>query len=190
MMKICMIMATPRKNGSTATLAKHFAAELEASGAQVEFFDLCKQKIEPCVGCDYCQSAGAEYACSRNDPMGEILDAVFASDCFVYVTPIYSWFCTPELKAFMDRLYGTFRFAPGSAVPSLWSGQRLALITTCGGSTERNTDLLDESVRRGAGGMEYVGMLALQSGFSPEEGERKAREFAQKVLSSCRERKA
>ena len=189
-MKVCMIMATPRKKGATAALAAHFADELEKNGAEVLYFDLCKQPVEPCVGCDLCQTAGAEYVCSRRDSMGEILAEVFASDCFVYVTPIYSWFCTPQLKAFMDRLYGTFRFAPGAAIPSLWSGQKLALITTCGGSTERNADLLDESVRRGAGpnAMEYVGMLAMQSGFAPEEGERRAREFATTVLAAIRKR--
>lgn len=185
-MKVCMMMATPRRKGSTAALAGYFADELEKNGVEVEFFDLCKQPVEPCVGCDLCQSGGAEYICSRKDGMGELLSHIFAADCFVYVTPIYSWFCTPQLKAFMDRLYGTFRFAPNAPVSSLWSGQKLALITTCGGSTERNADLLDESVRRGSGpnAMDYVGMLAIQSGFAPDEGERRAREFAGKVMKA------
>ena len=36
--------------------------------------------------------------------MGEIFDAILESDMIILATPIYSWFCTPPMKALMDRL--------------------------------------------------------------------------------------
>ncbi len=43
--------------------------------------------------------------------MQEIFRKVLACDLLVFATPIYSWYCTPPLKAAMDRLaYGMDKY--------------------------------------------------------------------------------
>lgn len=38
-------------------------------------------------------------------------EKVLASDLIVLATPIYSWYCTPPMKAIMDRLvYGLCKY--------------------------------------------------------------------------------
>lgn len=65
--------------------------------------------------------------------MAELARQVLESDLLVLATPIYSWYCTPPMKAALDRLvYGMNKYYGERRGPSLWAGKRLALITTCG----------------------------------------------------------
>ena len=64
-------------------------------------------------------------------------------------TPIYSWYCTPPMKAALDRLvYGLNKYYGETKGPSLWAGKRLALLTTCGYRPEKGSDLWEEGMRR------------------------------------------
>ena len=65
--------------------------------------------------------------------MQEIFDSVLACDLLVLATPIYSWYCTPPMKAVLDRLvYGMNKYYGREKGPSLWEGKPVALIATCG----------------------------------------------------------
>lgn len=48
--------------------------------------------------------------------MEEIFNCILSSDLIILASPIYSWYCTPPMKAALDRLvYGMNKFygSPG-----------------------------------------------------------------------------
>ena len=48
-------------------------------------------------------------------------------------TPIYSWYCTPPMKALLDRMvYGMNKYYGEEKGPSLWKGKALALLELMG----------------------------------------------------------
>ena len=49
----------------------------------------------------------------------------------VLATPIYSWYCTPQMKAVLDRHYGLNKYY-GKAKGSLWAGKHVAILATHG----------------------------------------------------------
>ena len=107
MKQVLILMGSPRKGGNTAALLTPFCRELEGSGAQTETVWLYDRHIEPCVACRACQRDWTTFGCSRKDDVQGIFDRVLAADLLVLATPIYSWYCTPPMKALLDRLvYG------------------------------------------------------------------------------------
>ncbi|MDR2089242.1 MAG: flavodoxin family protein [Clostridiales Family XIII bacterium] len=188
-MEYCILMGSPRKNGNTSSLLQPFAEALRASGAGHTLIWLCDRRIEPCVACRACQYDWSAFGCRHRDDMQEIFDAVLACDVLVLATPIYSWYCTPPMKAALDRLvYGMNKYYGDEKGPSLWQGKRLALIATCGYRPEKATDLWEEGIKRYCkhSGLLYAGMLAerdlgYRSAFMDEEKAQRARLFARQL---------
>ncbi|WP_374991821.1 NAD(P)H-dependent oxidoreductase, partial [Acinetobacter pittii] len=66
----------------------------------------------------------------------------------MFATPIYSWYCTAPLKAAMDRMVYAFnKIYGGEKGPKLWSGKKLASITTSGYPPEKAMHLWDEGLK-------------------------------------------
>lgn len=189
-MKACVLMGSPRKNGNTAALLKPFCEELEAGGAEVETVWLYDKDIQPCVACRACQRDWTAFGCSRQDDGQALFDLVLDSGLIVLATPIYSWYCTPPMKALLDRLvYGMNKFYGGTRGPSLWAGKAMALLLTCGYRPEKGCDLFEEGMRRYCrhSGLRDLGShaerhLGYETVFMDAEKEARTRAFARKVL--------
>ena len=145
--------------------------------------------IDGCIACRSCQQDWSGFNCFRNDDMQQIAEDILDSDIILFATPIYSWYCTPPLKAVMDRLvYGMNKYYGEQKGPALWAGKALALVTTCGYPPEKGTDLWESGIRRYCkhSQLQYAGMLAEHDpGYSkvfmsPEKAERAA-QFAAKL---------
>lgn len=81
--------------------------------------------------------------------MQEIFGLVLSCDLLILATPIYSWYCTPPMKAVPDRLvYGMNKYYGGERGPALWAGKPVALVSTCGYRPEKGADLWEEGMRR------------------------------------------
>jgi len=106
MKKFCVLMGSPRVAGNTAELLKPFMAELENLGGEVEYNTLHDKMIESCRSCYACQHVSGRYGCGLADDAHALMDAMLASDCIVWATPVYTWFCTPPMKALLDRTFG------------------------------------------------------------------------------------
>ncbi len=121
--------------------------------------------------------------------MGEIFDRVLDSDLIVLATPIYSWYCTPPMKAVLDRLvYGMNKYYGEAKGPSLWAGKPMALLTTCGYRPEAGADLWQQGMKRYCkhSRLRYLGMLAerhlgYDTVFMDGEKEAHAKVFAQRL---------
>ncbi len=197
---ITIFRASPRKNGNTNALADVACARLReklAAGTPatskppvIREFNLYDMDIRPCLACRQCQKDWTQVSCAREDDMQQIFEAVCDSDLLILASPVYSWYCTPPMKAMLDRLvYAMNMYYGEERGPSLWKGKRLALITTCGYPPEKGADLLDEGIRRYCkhSQLRYEGMLCARhmgygKPFMDEDKQKQAIAFADLLL--------
>lgn len=162
-MRVLILMGSPRKEGNTAQLLRPFVAELSARGAETETIRLYDRDIHPCVACRTCQKDWTAFGCRWRDDAQEIFGKILRSDLLVLATPIYSWYCTPPMKALLDRLvYGMNKYYGEERGPALWEGKSVALVATCGYPPEKGADLWEAGMRRYCkhSRLTYLGMLA------------------------------
>lgn len=190
MKKYCILFASPHPDGNTAALIKPFSETLSNAGLTGEIISLYDKNILPCLGCRACQQDHTSFSCVQQDDMQGIAQSILASELIILASPVYSWYCTPPMKAALDRLvYGLNKYYGDIKGPSLWAGKSLALITTCGYRPEKGADLLEEGIRRYCkhSSLNYLGMLAerhlgYDTQFMDEEKALRAKAFAEVIL--------
>jgi len=182
-------MGSPRLNGNTAELLKPFIAELKESGNEVSRFNLSEKDVRPCKGCYACQQVSGRYGCIQDDDVTEIMDEIIASDCVVFATPIYSWYCTAPMKALLDRHYGLNKFY-GKASGSLWEGKNVAIIATHGYDADYGAGPFETGIKRMCehSKLNYAGMYSVRdeddlASFQTGDAISGARNFARKILA-------
>jgi len=181
-------MGSPQKNGNTAELIKPFVSQLEQAGSDLTYITLSDKHIQPCTGCFACQNVAGEYGCVLKDDVAEIIDEMLRSDCIVFATPIYTWFCTAPMKALLDRHFGLNKFY-GKAQGSLWEGKQIAILATHGYETSFATEPFELAIRRLCehSKLHYRGMYTVRNkkgltSFQTEEATAGVREFALRLL--------
>lgn len=187
-MKVLILMGSPRANGNTAELCMPFKTELEKHGAEVRYTELANKHIAPCLGCYACQDIADRYGCIQHDDMYSIAEEVMWADCIVLATPIYSWYCTAQMKAFLDRHYGFNKYY-GSAEGCLWAGKSVALILTHGYKDNYATEPFVVGMQRFCkhSNLKYLGMYSVRdednlASFRTKEAVDGARAFAKELL--------
>ena len=193
MKTITIFRGSPREQGNTNALTDAVAERLQEEGCNVREFDLYDMNIKPCLACRKCQEDWSEVSCVQKDDMQQIFNAVMASELLILATPIYSWYCTPPMKAMLDRLvYAMNMYYDDSDErgPSLWQGKKVALITTSGYPADKGPDLLEEGIRRYCkhSQLQYTAMLwgrhdGYTIDFMDEEKQKQAASFAEKLLA-------
>ena len=93
-------MGSPNASGSTAMLAREFAAGAREAGHDVEVVDVAALDIAPCTGCVACGYGGP---CSLSDDFDGLRERILAADMLVFATPLYYYGMTAQLKAALDR---------------------------------------------------------------------------------------
>ncbi len=184
-----MLNGSPRLNGNSTELAKPFIQELSNGGATLENFTLSQMSVASCKGCYHCQNLVDEYGCFQKDDMHEIAKSVMNSDLIVLVTPIYTWFCTTELKSVLDRFYGLAKFY-GSAKGNFVEGKRVAILATHGYDAAYAADPFVIGIQRMCEHyhMRYDGMYSVRdvddlASFQTKQAINGAKEFARYLLS-------
>lgn len=66
----------------------------------MEYFDLAKMNIHPCIGCVAC---GYEGPCIQKDDNEQIRSAILGADMVVFATPLYYYGMSAQLKTVVDR---------------------------------------------------------------------------------------
>ncbi len=108
-MKVLGISGSPRAGGNTDTLMGALLAGAASAGAEVEAVHLRNYAIAPCTGCERCRK---DLTCTRFlDGMHLLYPKVEAADALILGSPTYNYNITPEMKAFIDRLYPYYRFS-------------------------------------------------------------------------------
>lgn len=188
-MKFLILMGSPRKVSNTAELTKPFIKELENSGAEVKYIELKDKNIAPCKGCYACQQVEGEYGCVIKDDMYEIVDEIVKADVIILATPIYSFYCTTQMKAVLDRHYGLNKFY-GSAQGSLWEGKSVGIIATHGYDTPYATEAFEVGIKHLCehSKLNYIGMYSVEdtddlASFKTPEAISGAKAFAKEVFT-------
>ena len=104
-MKILILNGSPRMDGNTRTALNEIAKGIRAnkSGAELEFIDVVKCKLSPCIACDACKKNGG--ICVMPDETPILVQKVFEADVVIFGTPVYWWGVTAQLKTVIDKFY-------------------------------------------------------------------------------------
>ena len=121
-MKILVITGSPHRRGTSMLLADEFSAGAEAAGHKVIRFDAASSRIEPCRACDYCRSHDTEFI--QKDDMVYLRDDLLEADAIAFVTPLYYFGMSAQLKRVIDRFY--------ALNDALRTPKRALLLATCG----------------------------------------------------------
>ena len=161
-MKYTILMGSPKRDGNTAALLEYFMDENAEMGIEQDVVWLYDRDIKPCLGCKACQDQTDCLGCVQNDDFQAIFDSIQSSDVLVLATPIHSWYCTPPMKAVMDRLiYAGCKYYGKEKQQSAYFMKQVATITTCGYKPNKGADLWEEGLRRWCdhAEMDYLGMF-------------------------------
>lgn len=101
-MNILVIESSPHKHGSSNLLADSFIRGAEEIGHTVTVFDAGHAIIRPCLGCEVCDMSGP---CCQKDDMETVRGLLLQADMAVFVTPLYYFGVSAQLKAVIDRFY-------------------------------------------------------------------------------------
>ncbi len=99
-MKIVILEGSPNKKGSSNLLADCFRQGAEEAGHTVEIIDTAHGNIAPCTGCVRC---GYEGPCVQKDDVEHIRGEILNADMLVFVTPLYYYGMSAQLKTMIDR---------------------------------------------------------------------------------------
>lgn len=101
-MKILVLKGSPHVKGTSNTLVSEFIRGAKEKGHKIEEIDVAHALLHPCLGCDRCAINGT---CIQKDDGNEILNKILSSDCLVFVTPVYYFGMSAQLKTLIDRFY-------------------------------------------------------------------------------------
>jgi multimeric flavodoxin WrbA len=102
-MKVTVITGSPHKKGTSALLADKFIEGAKESGNEVFRFDAAFEEVKPCLACDYCASHDGQ--CVRKDAMNTWCEKLIESDMIVFVTPLYYYGMSTQIKSVIDRFH-------------------------------------------------------------------------------------
>ncbi len=95
------LLGSPRRNGNSETMAKAVSnGLLTKAGNTVEYIHLNSLSIRPCQACGGCNSSGH---CIINDDMTVLYEKTDAADRLFFVSPVYFYGLTAQIKAYVDR---------------------------------------------------------------------------------------
>jgi len=101
-MKILILKTSGNKRGSSNMLADEFIRGAKEKGHEITEFDVSRAKIHHCMGCNHCGMAGP---CIFDDDMTTLREMLLATDLIVFVTPIYYFGMSAQMKLVIDRFY-------------------------------------------------------------------------------------
>ena len=189
-------MGSPRINGNTAELLKPVVAELENNDHEVSYITLSDKEILPCKGCYACQQVKGEYGCDIVDDVNKIMDEIIISDCVIFATPIYTWYCTAPMKALLDRHYGLNKFYGIAAPGSLWENKKIAIIATHGYDADYAASPFETGIIRLCehSNLEFIGMFSVRdeddlASFQTKSVITGAKVFAKELISKTQNKK-
>ena len=99
-MKILALTGSPNRDGSSNFLAGEFVRGAEEAGHIVRIVDAAHAEIAPCTGCIHC---GYNGPCVQKDEMEIIRPLILDADMIVFVTPLYYYGMSAQLKTLVDR---------------------------------------------------------------------------------------
>ena len=105
MSKVIVITTSLRAKSNSDRFAEELIAGAKDAGHDVERISLKGKEINFCIGCLVCQKT---QKCVLKDDAVEIAEKVKNADTLVFVTPIYYYGMSGQMKTLLDRLNPLF----------------------------------------------------------------------------------
>ena len=105
MSRVFVVSTSLRAKSNSDRLAEELIRGATAAGHEVESISLKGKEIKFCVGCLACQKT---QRCVQKDDAVEIAEKVKNADTLVFVTPIYYYEMSGQMKTLLDRLNPLF----------------------------------------------------------------------------------
>lgn len=102
-MNIIMIMGSPHRDGTSACLVDNFIEGALSKGHVIKKMETAFLDIHPCIGCEFCRSHNDQ--CVFKDDMGNWIDQILQADLLVFVTPLYYFGMSAQIKSVIDRFF-------------------------------------------------------------------------------------
>ena len=100
-MNILVISTSLRTRSNSDILAESLIKGAKDAGHQVEHISLKDKNIKFCIGCLACQKS---QRCVLNDDAVWIAEKVKNADTLVFITPIYYYEMSGQMKTLLDRM--------------------------------------------------------------------------------------
>ena len=136
-MNILMINGSPHEKGTTALLKDEFKKGALENGHTIKEYDAAKELVHPCIACDACRKGNA--GCVFKDGMEILNPLLFQSDIIVFVTPLYYFGMSTQIKAVIDRFYANntkLREMP----------KKVIVLASCGDTEDDTFDAMKQHV--------------------------------------------
>ena len=101
MSKVLIITTSLRAKSNSDVLAERLLAGAKDAGHDVELISLKGKTIKFCIGCLACQKT---QQCVLKDDAVAIAEKVKNADTLVFVTPIYYYEMSGQMKTLLDRM--------------------------------------------------------------------------------------
>ena len=189
-MKIVSLLSSPRTEGNSSTIARHFLKTAKGLGAEITTYELNKLTYRGCQGCYACKTKLD--ICGLKDDLTEVLAAVKDADVVLLASPVYFGEISSQLKGFIDRTFSylvpDYRTNPQ---PSRLTPKKLVFVLTQGHPDEQ---VFADIFPRYEGFLKWEGFtdttLIRACGTGPSAGDalpekilRQAEELAQQLMS-------
>lgn len=132
MKNIIIISSSFRNKSNSELLAQQALQGALDAGNRAELITLKDKEIRFCKGCLACQRT---MKCVIKDDVNEILEKIKSADTVVFVTPIYYYELSGQLKTLLDRLNPLY--------PQEYSFRDVYLMTT---SAEEGDEVVETAV--------------------------------------------
>lgn len=143
-MKILNVLGSPRKNGTTARIAKAFTDEAAKLDAEVESYYLNDLNFKGCQGCEQCHSKSDK--CILKDDLRDVLLAMHTSDIAIFSSPVYYGDVSGQFKMFFDRTWSLVNVDYENEMPfttRLADGKTAIFLLSQGNGAETHRDIVE-----------------------------------------------
>ncbi|EHJ02241.1 NADPH-dependent FMN reductase [Clostridium sp. DL-VIII] len=103
-MKVTVITGSPRKFGTSTLLADKFIKGAKEAGHEIFRFDAAFEGVHPCTSCNKCEHG--DKPCVFQDSMAKLYPHLIDADLIAFVTPLYFFGVSSQIKMAIDRFHG------------------------------------------------------------------------------------
>ncbi|HYW69327.1 MAG TPA: flavodoxin family protein [bacterium] len=183
-MKIMTVLGSPKMDGNTAGALAMLERELGAAH-DIDRINLPELDVMGCQGCYECQKKPNEASCVVRDGATDVLKRIVDADAIVYASPLFMWGFASKIHAFMERHLSLVTGYMTPQYVSLVEGKKAALLLTCGGPVEGNTEAIQQVFDgfTGYAKANLVGKYIVAGTTTPDEIESKAGDIVKKMAA-------
>ena len=127
-----IITSSPNTDGLTAACGQAALKGIKSQGTEAEIYDLCAEKIMPCLVCgNGWGTCREDHACVINDCLGDFQQRLAKAEGLFIITPVYWGQQSERMKYFCDRLRRCEAF---KGEKSVLAGKKVNIVAAAGGS--------------------------------------------------------